>query len=258
MRRRAGIRRRESAAGRLAGAEHRDDPLLFVGGGSTELDLDLLFDVELAPPRPIATPPDSEVLPPGTAEAAALERPRDVRELTAPLWRLAENPRSLGTDTHEPPKPPLVRFVWGRAWNVPGVVVAVAERLERFTPDGHPTRSWLRLRLRRAEEPTAELPPEPPPLHTAWPTPDADVPAELIELREPAGPAVTEAADEDDSARVMVRPDLWAQEVYGSPFLWRLYAYFSDLADPLFPDAGATVRFPPRDVLDRPAGEAAP
>jgi hypothetical protein len=58
----------------------------------------------------------------------------DVRDLTGPIWDLAGRPE-------------VVRFVWGKSWNVPAVVGAVAERLEQFGPDGVPGRSWLRVRL---------------------------------------------------------------------------------------------------------------
>src|SRR5439155_10422244 len=61
VRRLAGVRTRTSAGGQLVGAGLADDPLLFTGGGRTELVLDLLFDVELV-------------------EAAVA--PHDVRELT--------------------------------------------------------------------------------------------------------------------------------------------------------------------------------
>ena len=48
------------------------------------------------------------------------------------------------------PELPVVRLIWGKRWNLPGVVVAAAERLERFTVDGSPQRSWLRLLLRES------------------------------------------------------------------------------------------------------------
>src|SRR5688500_15063738 len=70
MRRHAGVRRRRSVGGPLTGAGLSDDPLLYTGGGLTELRLDLLFDVSVA---------GSTV----TSE--------DVRELTGPFWRMAEN-----------------------------------------------------------------------------------------------------------------------------------------------------------------------
>lgn len=130
LRRTAGVRPRQSASGQITGAGLADDPLLYTGGGRTELDLDLLFDVTL---------PGSSV------------RGEDVRDLTAPLWRLAENSQA----TAGYGRPPLVRLIWGKSWNIPGIVVAVAERLEFFTPAGVPRRSWLRLRLLRVETPTA-------------------------------------------------------------------------------------------------------
>jgi hypothetical protein len=132
MRRTAGVHPRRSATGQLTGEGLTDDPLLYTGGGRTELDLDLLFDVTLA----------------GSSIATG-----DVRDLTRPLWNLAENaarPERYG-------QPPLVRFIWGKSWNILGVIVAVAERLEHFTSDGVPRRSWLRMRMVRANEP----PPEP-------------------------------------------------------------------------------------------------
>ena len=130
LRRTAGVRPRQSTAGQVIGVGLADDPLLYTGGGRTELDLDLLFDVTL---------PGSSV----TSE--------DVRDLTAPLWRLAENNQAAAGAS----RPPLVRLIWGKSWNIPGIVVAVAERLEHFTAAGVPRRSWLRLRLLRVEAPTA-------------------------------------------------------------------------------------------------------
>ena len=129
IRRTAGIHPRQGATGVLTGAGLSDDPLIFTGGGRTELELSLLFDVSLA----------------GSSVVSA-----DIRDLTAPLWQLAENPEPDAEG-----RPPLVRFIWGKAWNIPGVIVAVAERLEHFTPGGVPQRSWLRLRM--------------------WRTPDADL-----------------------------------------------------------------------------------
>ena len=70
IRRRAGVQERRSAAGQLTGSALADDPLLFTGGGRTDLELDLLFDVSLTSPTDATT---------------------DVQELTRPLWELAEN-----------------------------------------------------------------------------------------------------------------------------------------------------------------------
>lgn len=120
MSRTAGVEPRRSSGGRLTGAGLADDPLLFTGGGRTELRLDLVFDVDLAPPYASV---------------------KDVRQMTRPIWSLAEN----STEVERQRRPPSVRFVWGRAWNMPGVVTEVAERFDRFAADGSPLRSWMRL-----------------------------------------------------------------------------------------------------------------
>src|SRR5512135_481028 len=70
IRRAAGVQARRSAGGQLTGVGLSDDPLLYTGGGITELEIALLFDVSLA---------DSTL----TTE--------DVRDLTRPLVDLAEN-----------------------------------------------------------------------------------------------------------------------------------------------------------------------
>src|SRR6185437_8453965 len=125
----AGIRPRGTGSGQLVGAGLADDPVLFTGGGRTELVLDLLFDVDLTDSR---------------------NAPEDVRTLTGRLWQLAEN----SATEHGALRPPLVRFVWGKAWNVPGIIAAVSERFDFFGDAGAPRRSWLRLKLLRVAEPS--------------------------------------------------------------------------------------------------------
>ncbi len=95
---------------------------------------------------------------------------QDVRALTRPLWDLAENAFSDGFGA-----PPPVRFIWGKSWNMPSVVVAVAERLEQFDANGTPQRSWLSLRLRRIEEPEPRAaPPMPVTPQFEAPSPPSD------------------------------------------------------------------------------------
>src|SRR5438045_8649977 len=91
VQRSAGVQSRQSTAGPLTGAALKDDPLLYTGGGTTEILLDLLFDVTLA----------------GSSLMSD-----DVRDLTRPLTGLAEG--SEGDDGYG--QVPLVRFVWGKAW----------------------------------------------------------------------------------------------------------------------------------------------
>jgi hypothetical protein len=130
IRRSAGIKTRRLPASYLTGAALADDPLLFTGGGRTLIDMDLLFDVTVA----------------GSSIASD-----DVRDLTRPLWALSEN-------AHQEEgygQPPVARLIWGKSWNIPVVVMAVSQRLEYFTPEGTPRRSWLRIRLARVSEPRA-------------------------------------------------------------------------------------------------------
>ena len=142
MRRNAGVQPLRSAAGLLAGVGLTDDPLIHTGGGRTDLTLDLLFDVGLA----------------GSSITTD-----DVRDLTGPLWSLAENARRSEEYGHIP----LIRLIWGKSWNIPGVIVAVAERLEYFTASGSPQRSWLRLRMLRVNESQARTTSAP---RISWPT----------------------------------------------------------------------------------------
>src|SRR5262249_52942908 len=131
VRRLAGVRARQSSSGPLTGSTLKDDPLLHTGGGMTGILFDLLFYVFLA-----------------EADVTV----GDVRDLTRPLTDLAEGSES--DDGYS--QVPLVRFVWGKCWNVLGVVTAVAERLEYFTAEGAPQRSWLRMRLVRVGAPPSD------------------------------------------------------------------------------------------------------
>jgi hypothetical protein len=132
VRRLAGVRTRQPTGGRQASSGQLDDLIFFTGGGHTELELDLLFDIDL-----------SRSSIPGISIPA-----QDVRDLTGPIWKLAEN-SARGQDTARPPQ---VRFLWGKAWNIPGVVLAIAERFESFTSSGIARRSWLRMRILRVND----------------------------------------------------------------------------------------------------------
>jgi len=211
VRREAGLRPLGASVGHLAGAGLRDERLLATGGGRMEIQLDLLFDTSLV---------------------RGEEPVEDVTRLTRPFWDLAENFAGDGGYG----RLPRVRFVWGKDWNLPGVVAAVAERLERFTPAGTATRSWMRMRLLRvAEIPSperAEGPPPPPPeaLAEAAARLAADEGAEL-----PAGmvvePHTIRGAGGAEGPRE--RLDQIAERTKGDAALWRLDAYLNGITDPL-------------------------
>src|SRR5262245_14288498 len=79
VRRTAGLRPRSAVGGAITGGGPTDDPILFTGGGTTELLLELLFDVSLL---------------------GSSVQTEDVRDLTQPLWRLAENSVAEGGFGH--------------------------------------------------------------------------------------------------------------------------------------------------------------
>jgi hypothetical protein len=207
VRRLAGVRPHATAAGQLVGAGLSDDPLLFTGGGRTELTLDLVFDVDLVDGR---------------------SAPDDVRELTRHLWQLAEN----SAEERGGVRPPLVRLVWGKTWNVPAVVVAVAERFDAFDPAGVPRRSWLRVKLARVAGAHSE-------------TGAGGRNRRSTGAR--GGRPWAVAAVGDGSAEPAfsgVRIDLLAAEALGDPGRWRELADHNGIDDPL--------AIPPATVLTVP------
>ena len=217
MTRTAGVETRSSGGGRLTGAGLADDPLLFTGGGRTELRLDLLFDVELASSR-------SQV--PVT----------DVRQMTRPVWRLAEN----SAEVERQRRPPAIRFVWGQAWNVPGVVTEVAERFDRFDGDGSPLRSWLRLVFVRVGHDADEEGGEAYELATRLPTVDLRSPpvGAVAVLGDGSGALVADepgAGVVGESSAHAVPPTelgLLSQAAFGTPLLWKLLLEYNDVDDP--------------------------
>ncbi|MEY6433756.1 hypothetical protein ABC977_15230 [Thioalkalicoccus limnaeus] len=220
LRRRAGLVPAATTGGLLGGQDLADDPPLFTGGGTTELTLNLLFDVSLAGSTLVS---------------------EDVRDLTNPLWQLAENSHGQPGDR----RPPVVRFVWGKAWNWPAVVTAVAERLEDFTAEGTPRRSWLRLRLLRVAEPLTDDVPEPvitPPIPPAdWLVGAPPALGDTTAIHEVLGSHVT--LDQITTAGGE-RLDQLAYRYYGDPSLWRLLAWANGLLDPLRLAGGEVLSIP--------------
>jgi Contractile injection system tube protein len=226
IRRTAGIRPRYSTGGRLTSAKLSDDALLYTGGGSTELQLDLLFDVTLA---------GSSI----TTE--------DVGDLTRPLSELAEN--SMREDGVR--RPPLVRFVWGKSWNILGVVAAVAERLEYFTPSGSPRRSWLRMRLLRVDD-TSESQVRTPRPQAAIPevAPETPFPAEQLRSHQVLGGTAGRGGSDPARGGSSERLDEIAHRQYGDPRYWRVIAALNNVDDPLRIREGQVLSVPTLSALE--------
>jgi len=215
VRRAAGIRTRHTTGGPVAGDDTNEDPVLFTGGGRTEIVLELLFDVTLA----------------GSTLNA-----RDVRDLTGPLVQLTENREQGEWRRH----PPLVRFVWGKSWNEPAVVEAIAERFEHFDEGGRPRRSWLSLRLRRVAE--------------RVPRSQDNAPVSLQDVPSISAPGPSAASGHATPAQSSVvttegeRLDAVAARTCGSPSFWRVLAAYNGILNPLSLEAGQVIRIPPLET----------
>jgi hypothetical protein len=239
FRRIAGLHRRRSLAGALTQGGLRDDPLIRTGGGFTELRLDLLFDVHI---------PGTWLGSTAEPLSAGTEDPHDVRNLTRPFWDLAENQERPG----EVAGPPRIRFVWGKRWDFPAIVAAVAERLESFTPTGVPQRSFMRLRLlRAADEPVRED------VHSPG-LPDG-APPPAIELPAPASPLdVLPPAEQPpvETYEAYVSPGypmfLTAFSLFGDASLWTAIAEANPGVHPVFVPPGTVLRIPTSRRLAAP------
>lgn len=194
LKRRAGVKARQSLGGALTKDGLADDPLLFTGGGTTVIDFELLFDV---------------ALPGSTVQS------EDVRDLTAPFWELAENAKN----SEDRKQLAQVRFVWGKSWNIPGVVISVAEKFDRFTESGIPTRSWITMRFVRVME-SASTRDALRYRHrfAAAPQKREDLPEEELEVHQVTGEE---------------RLDVIAEKYYGDPAMWKPLAEFNHIDDPL-------------------------
>jgi len=279
VRRSAGIARRRGVGGAVIGNPRTDDPLIATGGGVTEYELKLLFDVDLMPgssesgaiaplaaPTPVpsetaltaltgddgqdaagadeataeepATEPSAEEPAPEPPPAPAAPPSIDVRTLTQPLWALAENGDPIAGNLALP----VVRLIWGCSWNVPGVILAVAERLECFDPHGVPKRSWLSLLMRRVEEQLEAGNAPAPPTSRQFEVNPSDAGGD-----EAGDDSVMLPVDEDGTALTPLY--LVAADRYGDPYYDRAIAEYNDLDDLLELEQGQAIRLPPASAV---------
>ncbi len=210
LRRHAGLKPKRTLGGAFSATEQSDTPISHTGGGITELDLDLLFDVSIA---------------------GSSVQTQDVRDITSPFWEMAEN--MIAPDGRQ--IPPQVRFVWGKSWNIPGVILKVSEKFDRFTKGGSPTRSWMRLRLLRVME-------------------SLDISTNArYRHRNVLIPQKRQDSTDADMIRQTVSPidrlDILAFRYYGDPSYWRLLATYNNITDPLHLDPTRTIQIVPLSEL---------
>jgi hypothetical protein len=236
IRRTAGVRARGLTHGPMAAGALPHDPLLYTGGGRTELTMYLVFDVSLVtPPIPVATTGDR-------LDGSATNQPlEDVRELTRPLLALAE-----ARNQQDTPCAPVARFFWGKAWNIAGVVTAIAERLEYFTAAGIPRRSWVSMRFVQVQDDQTSEPDDDPLDLSEMPvTLYAGTPIDERELQ--THDVLSDGLPGNDNSSAE-RPDQIADMTLGHPSRWRPILQYNDIDDPLESLAGRTLLIPPRSA----------
>ncbi len=208
MRRNTGVRPRESLSGMISSNARGDNPLLFTGAGHTTIELDLVFDVTIT----------------GSSIVS-----QDVRDLTKPIWNLTENHQRNDSSY----RPALCRFIWGKYWNIPGVISAVAERLESFSPQGVPRRSWLRLRLIRMQE----QPQSPPHENELWSPVENQTTNTIVdestEIFSPNSQSDFSNIATETFENSNERIDFSAYRITGDPSRWRDIAAKLHVTDPL-------------------------
>ena len=216
-RRQAGIVQRASGES-ITGRSLTDNPLLYTGGGITDYILELLFDLAIA---------------------GSSRKTEDVRELTGPLWQLSENSMEPGGEA----RLPVVRLIWGKAWNIAGVVAQIAEKLESFSESGAPRRSLITMRFLRVNEEEAR--PRSAPQLTAGEL------GALHELNLPKlvkmSPAALEPVVSDQV--ITGRADVIASRWYGTESLWRLVLAPNGLDEPFNDLTGRMLTLLPRSTL---------
>lgn len=217
FRREAALRRRTLLGQAIGDSAWSDDVLIAGGGGLSEMQLDLLFDTSLvAPPTEID----------------------NVQVLTSPFWSLAEH--TVNTQGESVPR--LARFIWGKTWNVLGVVAAVAERFEHFLPNGAPQRSWMRMCFVRVADPKMAAGVAAPEVTPALSLPLA--PETLPLAPTPAPEATDVELVETSGVAPPGRLDQVAFELTGDPMNWRKLAALSGIDEPLSAAAGVLLRVP--------------
>ena len=156
-----------------------------------------------------------------------------------------------------------MRFIWGKAWNQRARVLAVSERLERFSSEGVPARSWLRKQLVCVDEedPRAQTQRRMPLAAVEQPElsdlellleepPLGDADAEFVEVfgSGNSGGERSSGSSAEGSGGGLVGEQLflYAHEHLGDVRHWRRLAQLNRIADPLSVEPGSTLRVPSR------------
>lgn len=165
---------------------------------------------------------------------------KDVRLLTKHFYKMSER-NNLDINGY---RQPVVRMIWGKGWNQPGLISDIAERLDYFDNSGIPRRSWLKLRLLFIDEEIDRKK-------------DDKILDEKEILREISYQSIRKSNNfKDDfktSSSVLVnsRLDQLAAKLWGSPNSWKIIALYNKITDPLKDFRGKRLKVPNLTLLRR-------
>lgn len=221
--RQAGYREKQSIGGGVSNAIHSESPLLFTGGGSTFIELELLFDTTLADVDKTIT---------------------DVRQLTSKFFMLTEAVTE-GTGVNQLP---VIRMIWGKSWNTSAVVTDVVERLDYFTRNGVPRRSWLKMRLRKVNPERSN--------GTAIVHKKKRLSERILknveELKDKFDLLESKGKTMDTQTLVTTDPlDSIAQKYYQDSSLWKLLAVFNNIGQPTDVSSQRRIKVPSLAELNK-------
>lgn len=162
----------------------------------------------------------------------------DVRFYTKQFYKMANKSERSITGI----KQPIVRMIWGKGWNQPGIISDIAERLDYFDNSGVPRRSWIKVRMFLIDEmeygnsynQTTEISETVKNIDTITKTDKKN----LIELQKSS-----------DSTVIDNRLDHTARKFYGSPEMWKIIAAFNNITDPSGDFRGKKLLIPDIDTL---------
>jgi len=147
--------------------------------------------------------------------------------------------------------------MWGKPWNVLGVVSAVAERLEQFDASGAAGRSWLRLKMIRVPESVAPPPSPAPPLAVtapgAAPAVTTATPAGFTEeqVYEVLGGGTRPGEEGQPTGELL--STIVARFHPGRPDLYKAVAALNGLDDARWVEPGRLLTIPPLPSIELPA-----
>lgn len=204
----------QRSGGQLVNYRLSDDPVFYSGRGSTNFELQLLFDINL---------PDLFI------------ETRDVRDLTQPLWQLTEYVRA----DEQFDELPRVRFIWGKAWNIRVVINTISQQFDNIKLNGVPERALLNMSLYRVSDEHDFSQPIVP-FH---PTLKDVSPSTVAHLQAPTPEWGIHIFLADE------RLEQISNRYYGQPSYWRVLAEANDIDDPQSIAAGTPLRIPPLSLL---------